>query len=213
MLMPAQDLQTPSNTGIAKRAFDISVATVAIVLTAPIIAAAAIAIAIDSPGSPFFVQWRGGKDGRLFPIVKLRGMYIDARERFPELYDYTRKPDLDFFFHIEDDPRVTRVGRWLRKTSVDELPNLLNVVRGEMSLVGPRPEVPEVLALYGAYREEYLSVLPGITCLSKCTGRDKLSKLETVEIDIGYIRRRSFALDLRILWATARNVLRLKDVH
>ena len=212
MLVSLHD-QTTRPIGVAKRALDVSVAAVALVVAAPVIAVAALAVAIETPGSPFFVQRRVGRHGALFPMVKLRGMYIDARQRFPELYDYSAKRSLDFFFHVEADPRVTRVGRWLRKTSIDELPNFINVLRGEMSLVGPRPEVPEVMALYGPYYAEYLSVLPGITCLSKCTGRDRLSKRETVEMDIGYVRRRTFALDLRILWDTARNVLGMKDVH
>jgi lipopolysaccharide/colanic/teichoic acid biosynthesis glycosyltransferase len=101
---------------------------------------------------------------------------------------------------------------FIRKTSIDELPNLWNVVLGDMSLVGPRPEIPEVLALYGPYRHEYLSVKPGVTCLSKCTGRDRLTKRETIDFDIKYIRERSFSLDLTILWRTFRSVMLRRDV-
>jgi lipopolysaccharide/colanic/teichoic acid biosynthesis glycosyltransferase len=100
----------------------------------------------------------------------------------------------------------------LRKTSIDELPNLWNVVLGDMSLVGPRPEIPEVLNLYGPYRQQYLSVKPGVTCLSKCTGRDRLTKRETIEFDIEYIRTRSFRRDVSILWRTFRGVLLRRDV-
>ncbi len=119
---------------------------------------------------------------------------------------------MEFCFHHEDDPRVTPAGRFIRKTSIDELPNLWNVVLGDMSLVGPRPEIPDVLALYGSYREEYLSVKPGITCLSKCSGRDRLTKRETIELDISYIRNRSLAKEFVILWRTIRSVLLRRDV-
>ena len=203
-----------SRTGylIAKRAFDLSLGLVLLLLAAPVVLLAALAIRIDTPGSPFFFQTRLGQNGKPFRIFKLRGMFIDARSRFPAFYDYSKKTDLEFCFHHEHDPRVTRAGRLIRKTSIDELPNLWNVVTGEMSLVGPRPEIPDVLALYGAYRDEYLSVKPGVTCLSKCTGRDSLTKKETIEFDLGYVRARSFKLDLKILWKTFRNVVLRRDV-
>jgi lipopolysaccharide/colanic/teichoic acid biosynthesis glycosyltransferase len=183
-----------------------------LLISLPIILIAAAAIRIETPGSPFFIQTRLGRNGRPFRICKLRGMWKDARIRFPSYYDYSSKPDLEFCFHHEEDPRVTRTGMFIRKTSIDELPNLWNVVLGDMSLVGPRPEIPEVMALYGGYRNEYLSVKPGVTCLSKCTGRDRLTKRETIEFDIDYIRRRSFSLDLSILWRTFRGVILRRDV-
>jgi len=196
----------------AKRAFDLLLGSVLLIIAVPIILIAAAAIRIETPGSPFFVQTRLGRDGRPFRICKLRGMYIDARIRFPSYYDYSKKQDLDFCFHHEEDPRVTRAGMFIRKTSIDELPNLWNVVLGDMSLVGPRPEIPEVLALYGPYRQEYLSVKPGVTCLSKCTGRDRLTKRETIDFDIKYIRGQSFSSDLSILWRTFRGVVLRRDV-
>ena len=196
----------------AKRVFDLLLGCVLLLVALPIILAAALAIRLETCGSPFFIQTRLGKNGRPFRICKLRGMYEDARIRFPTYYDYSNKQDLDFCFHHEEDPRVTRAGKFIRKTSIDELPNLWNVVLGDMSLVGPRPEIPEVLALYGPHRQEYLSVKPGVTCLSKCTGRDRLTKRETIDFDIKYIRERSFALDLTILWRTFRGVVLRRDV-
>jgi lipopolysaccharide/colanic/teichoic acid biosynthesis glycosyltransferase len=196
----------------AKRGFDLLLGSGLLVISVPIILIAAAAIRIETPGSPFFIQTRLGRDGKPFRIVKLRGMYADARVRFPSYYDYSSKRDLDFCFHHEEDPRVTRAGMFIRKTSIDELPNLWNVVLGDMSLVGPRPEIPEVLALYGPYRQEYLSVKPGVTCLSKCTGRDRLTKRETIDFDIKYIRERRFGLDLTILWRTFRGVVLRRDV-
>ena len=197
---------------VAKRVFDLFGGLVLLVVALPLILIAAVAIRLESKGSPFFVQTRLGKDGRPFKIFKLRGMFIDSRIRFPSYYDYSNKKDLDFCFHLEVDPRVTRTGVLIRKTSIDELPNLWNVVLGDMSLVGPRPEIPEVLALYGPYRQEYLSVKPGVTCLSKCTGRDRLTKRETIEFDLRYIRERGFALDWNILWRTFRSVMLRRDV-
>jgi lipopolysaccharide/colanic/teichoic acid biosynthesis glycosyltransferase len=196
----------------AKRVFDVLLGSVLLLLALPFILVAAAAIRIETPGSPFFIQTRIGKDGKPFRICKLRGMFADARIRFPTYYDYSGKRDLDFCFHHEDDPRVTRTGMFIRKTSIDELPNLLNVVLGDMSLVGPRPEIPEVLNLYGPYRQEYLSVKPGVTCLSKCTGRDRLTKQETIDFDLEYIRKRSFGLDVSILWRTFRGVVLRRDV-
>jgi lipopolysaccharide/colanic/teichoic acid biosynthesis glycosyltransferase len=195
-----------------KRAFDLLLGSVLLIIAIPVILIAAAAIRIETSGSPFFIQTRLGRDGKPFRICKLRGMYADARIRFPSYYDYSSKQDLDFCFHHEEDPRVTRAGMFIRKTSIDELPNLWNVVLGDMSLVGPRPEIPEVLALYGPYRQEYLSVKPGVTCLSKCTGRDRLTKREAIDFDIKYIRKRSFSLDLTILWRTFRGVVLRRDV-
>jgi lipopolysaccharide/colanic/teichoic acid biosynthesis glycosyltransferase len=196
----------------SKRVFDLLVGLVLLAIATPIILLAAAAIRMETKGSPFFVQTRLGKDGKPFKIVKLRGMFIDARTRFPSYYDYSKHRDLEFCFHHEEDPRVTRAGKFIRKTSIDELPNLWNVVLGDMSLVGPRPEIPEVLALYGPYREEYLSIKPGVTCLSKCTGRDRLTKRETIEFDLGYIHARGFAMDMKILWKTFRGVVLRRDV-
>jgi lipopolysaccharide/colanic/teichoic acid biosynthesis glycosyltransferase len=196
----------------AKRLLDLLVGLSLLLISTPIIIIAAAAIWLESKGSPFFVQTRLGKNGRSFKIFKLRGMFIDAKVRFPSYYDYSNKEDLDFCFHHEVDPRITRCGNFFRKTSIDELPNLWNVVLGDISLVGPRPEIPEVMALYGNYRQEYLSVKPGVTCLSKCTGRDRLTKRETIEYDLEYIRQRSFRVDMHILWRTFRVVILRRDV-
>jgi lipopolysaccharide/colanic/teichoic acid biosynthesis glycosyltransferase len=196
---------------IAKRALDVVLGGILFVLSAPIILLAAAAVWMESTGSPFFIQIRIGLDGKPFKIFKLRGMHIDARERFPELYDYQKFDNLDFHFHYEPDPRITRVGRFLRRTSIDELPNFLNVVLGSMSLVGPRPEIPEVLKLYKESALRYVSVKPGVTCWSKITGRDLLTKRQSVELDLGYIEKMSFGLDLQILWRTFGNVLFLRD--
>lgn len=198
---------------IAKRAFDLIVGIPLLLLALPIFLCAAVWIRCESPGSPFFFQTRCGKHGKPFRIFKLRGMFIDARERFPELYDYSKNRDLDFHFHYNTDPRVTKTGQFLRRTSIDELPNLWNVVVGDLSLVGPRPEIPDILAMYGPYRDEYLSVKPGITCLSKITGRDVLTKRESIEFDLQYVRHRGFSQDLSILWKTFWGVMTRRNVY
>jgi lipopolysaccharide/colanic/teichoic acid biosynthesis glycosyltransferase len=196
----------------SKRALDLVLGSVLLCCSLPVIVLAAIAVRLESRGSPLFVQTRVGLNGKPFRIFKLRGMYADARERFPELYDYSKHDGLDFHFHYERDPRITRVGNFIRRTSIDELPNFLNVVLGSMTLVGPRPEIPDVSALYGKYRASYLSVKPGVTCLSKVSGRDLLTKEQTIRMDIGYIENRSTALDLRILWATFWSVINRRNV-
>ncbi|MBU3616748.1 sugar transferase [Polynucleobacter sp. JS-Polo-80-F4] len=195
-----------------KRLFDLIFGILLFLISLPIIIIAIFAIRIDSPGSPIFFQKRVGHNGKLFTMIKLRGMYSNSRKLFPRLYDYSGQNDLNFHFHFAEDPRVTKVGRFTRKTSIDELPNFLNVVMGSMSLVGPRPEIPEVMNLYGPYRDEYLSVKPGITCWSKCTGRDTLTKEETILLDLGYVRSRSIMIDFKILYKTFLNVLGIKNV-
>jgi len=201
---------------LGKGLMDVLLGWFFLLLSLPVIAIAALAVRADSKGNPFFLQYRVGKDGELFKIIKLRGMYIDARERYPELYDYSAAgagESLDFHFHYDEDPRVTRVGRFIRKTSIDELPNFMNVVLGHMSMVGPRPEVPDVFDMYGEYADLYQSVKPGITCMSKCTGRDSLTKRETLEIDMGYLSRKSLLGDCKIIWNTMLGVLLRRDVH
>jgi lipopolysaccharide/colanic/teichoic acid biosynthesis glycosyltransferase len=197
----------------SKRLFDLLLGSVLLLIALPIIAITAVAIRLESPGSPFFLQTRLGKGGRPFRIFKLRGMYIDARQRFPTYYDYSGNQNLDFCFHYEADPRVTRVGRFIRRTSIDELPNLWNVVIGDMALVGPRPEIPEMLEMYGPYREKYLSVKPGVSCWSKITGRDRLTKRQTIQFDLNYIRERGFFADVRVLWRTFQSVVLRHDVY
>ena len=194
---------------VAKRLLDLVVALLALVLASPILLLAAVAIRLESPGPALFRQERVGKNGTRFSLYKLRGMYSDAERRFAELYRYEYTPEqlATTNYHDPRDPRVTRVGKWLRRTSIDELPNLWNVVKGEMSLVGPRPDIPQMLPYYGDSLAEFLSVLPGITSMSKATGRDSWTFNETLELDLDYVRTRSLALDLKILALTVLAVI------
>lgn len=196
-----------------KRILDIIGGTILFLISLPIILITAAIVRIETKGSPFFFQTRIGLRGKPFKIFKLRGMYIDSRERFPELYDYSANTSLDFHFHYEEDPRVTKTGRIIRKYSIDELPNFFNVMMGDMSLVGPRPEIPDILQKYEQYKEEYISVKPGVTCSSKITGRDTLTKLETIQQDLVYIRTRSLKKDIHILFITFAQVVLKKNVY
>lgn len=196
----------------SKRLLDLVAGSILLCCSLPIIVLAAIAIRLESRGNPLFIQTRVGENGKPFRIFKLRGMYADARERFPALYDYSKQEGLDFYFHHERDPRITRVGNFIRRTSIDELPNFLNVVLGSMTLVGPRPEIPDVSALYGVHRDKYLSVKPGVTCLSKVSGRDLLTKEQTIRMDIAYIENMSVAMDIQILLKTFWSVINRRNV-
>jgi lipopolysaccharide/colanic/teichoic acid biosynthesis glycosyltransferase len=198
---------------LIKRSIDLMLGSILLLLSLPVFLVAALAIRLETKGNPFFLQKRVGLGGRPFTIVKLRGMYIDSKVRFAHLYDYKRHKNLNFHFHALEDPRVTRVGAFVRRTSIDELPNFLNVVLGQMTLVGPRPEVPEMLELYGEYKASYLSVKPGVTCISKISGRDSLSKQESIEMDLGYLDNMTTYLDFSILWRTLRGVLLRQDVY
>jgi lipopolysaccharide/colanic/teichoic acid biosynthesis glycosyltransferase len=197
-----------------KDASDRVLAAIGLLLVSPVLLALAIAIRLDSPGPAFFTQTRIGRNGRPFRFWKFRGMFVDAKTRFPELYDYQYGAEevQELRFHPPIDPRVTRVGRFIRRTSLDELPNLLNVVLGDMSLVGPRPEIPELLPYYGASARLVLSVKPGITSLAKLLGRDHFTFQQTLELDLRYVRERSLRLDFGVLLGTVWLVLTGKSI-
>jgi len=199
---------------VVKDALDRALALAGLVAVSPVLLAMAVAVRLDSPGPAFFRQTRIGRGGRPFTFWKFRGMHVDARRRFPELYDYRYSPEQlqGLRFHPDEDPRVTRVGLWIRRTSLDELPNLVNVVLGDMSLVGPRPEIPELLPYYGRSAKTLLSVKPGITSLAKLVGRDNITFPETLELDLRYIRERSLRTDLAILFGTVWMVLTGRSV-
>ncbi len=200
---------TPLAYALTKRALDIAVSSLLLVASLPVIGLIALLIRIDSPGPVIFQQKRVAQGGRLFRFLKFRTMYVDARERFPELYAYRYGPEGfgDFYFKTPDDPRLTRVGRRLRRTSLDELPNLVNVLRGDMSLVGPRPELPEHLRYYGQRELAKFSVKPGVTGLWQVRGRARLRYVEQLESEIEYVQRRSLWFDIEILARTPRAVM------
>ena len=190
----------------AKRLFDLSLTTLAMPLVLPLMAVTALAIKLDSPGPVFFVQQRVGLRKHLFPMFKFRSMYQDAEERLKEIEHLNEAEGP--IFKIKDDPRMTRVGRFLRKTSLDELPQLFNVLRGEMSLVGPRPMSIRDVDLFdrGIQRKRF-SVKPGITCLWQVSGRSDLTFEQWLELDLKYIKNWCFLLDVKILIRTVPVVL------
>lgn len=194
----------------AKRALDITLSLIALIIAIPILVLCAVAIKIDSRGPVFFVQLRTGKGGRRFKMYKLRTMVCDA-EKLKERYRHMSKltyPD----FKISRDPRVTRIGRFLRKTSFDELPQLFNVLKGDMSLVGPRP-TSFAATTYRLWQTERLEALPGLTGLWQVTGRDNIDFDERARLDILYTRNQSLWLDLKIILKTFGAVLRGKGAH
>lgn len=188
---------------ITKRIFDVSLCLLALPFLLPLITACALLVWLDNPGPIFFRQPRTGKGGRRFKMYKFRTMVTNAEElkqKYAHLNELTW-PD----FKITNDPRVTRVGRFLRKSSLDELPQILNVLKGEMSLVGPRPTSFDV-STYSLWHTERLEVLPGITGLWQVSGRSDLDFDERLRLDAEYIRRRSLALDIEILLRTVTAV-------
>lgn len=194
------------------RVFEVSVAGVILLFGLPVMMVQWAIIRLGTPGPGLFFQHRVGIGQRLFRFVKFRTMYVDARERFPHLYAYRYSPDelLSLKFKSDSDPRVTPQGRWLRRLSVDELPNFWNVLTGEMALVGPRPEIPEMLPYYKGEMLEKFSVRPGVTGIAQISGRGRLGFYETVELDVSYVRNRSFLLDFRILAKTVALII-LRD--
>ncbi|WP_321471621.1 sugar transferase [uncultured Paludibaculum sp.] len=187
-----------------QRLVEILVAGVVLLITSPIIAMMALIIKLGTPGRVLFFQDRMGLKGRTFKFVKFRTLYADARQRFPDLYayQYTDEELRALKFKVTNDPRVTPQGRWMRKTTLDELPNFWNVLTGDMALVGPRPEIPEMLKYYDGHMLEKFSVRPGITGLAQISGRGALGFHETVELDVAYVRNRTLALDLKIILLT-----------
>jgi lipopolysaccharide/colanic/teichoic acid biosynthesis glycosyltransferase len=188
------------STLLLKRAFDVAVAACALVVLAPLLALVALLIRLDSPGSVLFAQQRAGAGGEPFRMFKFRTMVADAEERLGELvaFDRLREP----MFKLHDDPRLTRIGRILRRLSIDELPQLANVLRGEMSLVGPRPEQVEIVARYRPEERFRLTVKPGLTGPMQVFGRGKLTFEERLAVERDYIENLSFGRDLRLLVLT-----------
>jgi lipopolysaccharide/colanic/teichoic acid biosynthesis glycosyltransferase len=189
---------------VAKRALDLVGACLLLLVALPVMAVLAIIIKIDSPGPALFRQDRVTLGGRHFRFFKFRTMYVDARERFPDLYAYqfTDSNFDDAFYKLADDPRNTRFGSWLRRTTLDELPNLFNVVLGDLSLVGPRPELPELVRYYRPEELACFFTKAGLTGLAQVAGRSLLTVRERLTLDLRYVSHQTLLLDLRILWRT-----------
>ena len=189
----------------AKRAFDVTVTLLALLALWPVLALIALAVRINSRGPAFFVQTRIGQDGARFGMVKFRSMYADAEALRAALLATSDRDGL--CFKMKDDPRVTPLGRFLRRSSLDELPQLFNVLWGDMSLVGPRPALPQEVAAYPEHAMGRLAVLPGITGVWQVSGRAEVSFDDMVAMDIAYANRPTVAGDLAILARTVGVVL------
>ena len=206
---PAIPFETPEAVGLylryGKRFMDVAGAMLALVITSPVLLVLAILIKLESRGPVLYKSTRVGRGGREFTFFKLRSMVQDADIRRQQLAHLNEADGP--VFKIARDPRVTRVGRFIRTTSLDEIPQFWNVLRCDMSLVGPRPPIPEEVAQYEPWQLRRLDVRPGITCLWQISGRSRLGFQEWMRLDLEYIRHRSFAFDMKILLRTIPAVL------
>ena len=181
-----------------KRALDVVVALVLLFLAAPLLAFIALWIKMEDGGPVFFSQTRAGQNGKEFKMFKVRSMCLGAKQRLEDLLGKNKHKD-GVTFKIKDDPRITRAGKWLRKFSFDELPQLYNVLIGDMSLVGPRPPLPREVAKYSPADRRRLAIKPGITCIWQISGRAKINFSGQVQLDVDYIEKQNFWTDLSIL--------------
>lgn len=202
----AERLRTRYGFRAMKRAFDIAFSVLVFALLWWLFVIVAVAIKLDSPGPVFFNQERVGKGGRTFRMHKFRSMYTDAEDRLADLQKFNEKDGP--VFKIKEDPRVTRVGRFIRKTSLDELPQFLNVLLGDMSIVGPRPALPREVRQYTPYQRQRLLIKPGITCYWQTRrNRDDISFDEWVGLDLLYIKQCSAWSDFKLIVQTVGVVL------
>lgn len=191
-----------------KRAQDVFFSAIAIVILSPVMLITILAILIDDPhGSPIYVQDRVGRDGKIFRFYKFRSMYKNADQMLDLLMD---ENEMDGpVFKIKHDPRITRVGRFIRKTCIDELPQLFNILKGDMSIVGPRPALPREVEQYTDYERQRLYVTPGLTCYwQTMPDKNSISFSDWMELDLKYIQERSFLVDWKIIFRTVKVVLR-----
>jgi exopolysaccharide biosynthesis polyprenyl glycosylphosphotransferase len=208
--LPLLHVEEPEFNGarrVAKRCVDAVVALFALLALSPILTLIAVAVRLTSPGPVLFRQTRVGRNGEEFRMLKFRTMCVDAETRLVDVIDLNERAE-GLLFKVRNDPRVTRVGRQLRKYSLDELPQLLNILRGEMSLVGPRPPLPSEVARYNSDVRRRLLVKPGLTGLWQISGRSDLSWDEAVRLDLRYVENWSLSLDFLIVWKTFFAVLR-----
>jgi len=206
LLLSVRPARRSALSVLMKSTLDRTVALLLLVLTLPLLAVLMLVVRLDSPGSAFFRQVRAGRDGHPFTMIKLRTMTTDAEQRREELAQHNEGAGP--LFKLLNDPRVTRVGRLLRRTSLDELPQLWNVVRGDMSLVGPRPALPRETDAYDDWIRRRLSVRPGMTGLWQISGRSRLGWNETVRLDLDYVDNWTLGGDLSIAGRTVNAVLR-----
>ncbi len=191
---------------IAKRLFDVIFSVAALVLLAVPMALIILLIKIESPGPAIFVHNRFGKNGHPLPLLKFRSMHLNA-EQMIEMFTPEQKEEWEQNFKLEDDPRITKIGSFLRRTSLDELPQFINILKGELSLVGPRPIVEEELERYGSEKEKFLSVTPGLTGYWQAYARSSCTYEQRMEMELYYVDHANFWWDIKIMLATVGAVL------
>jgi exopolysaccharide biosynthesis polyprenyl glycosylphosphotransferase len=209
--LPLLQVTEPRFTGpqrLMKKSVDLAASALGLLLLSPVLAVVAVLVKASSPGPVIFRQIRIGKNGAPFGIYKFRSMYVDAEARLAELRDQNDHGEDGVLFKLREDPRITPLGRHLRRFSLDELPQLVNVLLGSMSLVGPRPPLPEEVEKYERHVHRRLLVTPGVTGLWQVNGRSDLSWDESVRLDLYYVENWSVMLDIEIVWKTLAAVLR-----
>lgn len=191
-----------------KKGFDFVFSFLFLIVLSPLFLVVTVVIRLNSPGPALFIQDRVGKDGRIFKMYKFRSMYRDAEEKLAALEKLNERDGP--VFKMRNDPRITSVGRFIRKTCIDELPQLLNILRGEMSFVGPRPALPHEVEQYTPYQYGRLAAEPGLTCYWQVNKSSAVTFDDWVELDLRYIRERGIWVDLKLIFATVRVVLTAK---
>lgn len=192
---------------IVKRIFDVTVAAVALMVLSPVFLLLAVLIKLESRGPVFFVHKRIGKGGKMLPLYKFRSMYTNAEEMIAQ-FTPEQKKEWAENFKLDDDPRITRIGKFLRRTSLDELPQLVNILKGELSIVGPRPVVTDELEKYGIYKARFCSVTPGLTGYWQAYARSSCTYEQRMEMELFYVENANFGWDLKIIFATVGAVFR-----
>lgn len=221
-MMTLDDEETQDNTkkfkvkekpiySFTKRVFDVGASFVGLTLLSPVLLAAAIAIKLESKGPIIFSQDRVGLNGKIFKMYKLRSMVSNAEELKEKLLEQNEMSGP--MFKMKDDPRITKVGKFIRKTSIDELPQLINVLKGDMSLVGPRPSLPKEVEQFEPWMYERLQVKPGLTCIWQVSGRNNIDFEDWMKLDIKYVRERSFLGDLKLVFKTFFVLFGDKNAH
>ena len=196
---------------ICKRIIDIIGAGLGLILLSPIIAIVACAVKVTSKGPIFFSQKRVGKNGELFEMYKFRSMVVNAEELKENLEDQNEMSGP--MFKIKDDPRVTKVGKFIRKTSIDELPQLWNILKGDMSLVGPRPSLPKEVEQFDNWMFKRLTVRPGLTCYWQVSGRNNIDFEDWMKLDVKYVEERNIWIDIKLIFKTIFVLFGDKNAH
>ena len=196
---------------VIKRIIDIVASFTGLIVLSPLMLVVSILIKLESKGEVIFKQKRVGLNGKEFYMYKFRSMVINAEELKAELESQNEMSGP--MFKMKDDPRITKIGKFIRKTSIDELPQLINVIKGDMSLVGPRPSLPKEVEEFETWMRERLEVKPGLTCIWQISGRNSIDFEDWMKLDIKYVRERSFTLDMKLILKTVLVLFGDKNAH